>query len=91
MDFKVGQEVCYIERSCPEIGLIKDHIYTVLQVDSCNCGQCIYIGIDHKDPFTYCADCGQIINIDDRWFFSSQGFIPVVRIDILEAIPAHNN
>lgn len=80
---KVGQRVVYIQRDLPEIGLINGKIYQVYEVLDCNCktGPHIDVGITGDHPFSYCNDCGAIINIDDRWFFSHTGFRPVEEVE----------
>jgi hypothetical protein len=88
MKFKVGQEVAYIMKNCPEIGLIHGKVYEVLGTNECACSQQIDIGITHDKAFCYCEDCGEITNIDERYFFSSEGFIPVIKISVSEFIAA---
>lgn len=79
MVMNIGQKVVYIEKNLPEIGLIKGQIYQVLDVLECNCktGPHIDVGITGYHPFSYCNDCGAIVNIDERWFFSHTGFRPI--------------
>lgn len=84
MNFKPGQKVVYIERSLPDIGLIKNEIYTVLDTADCNCAQNIHVGIINPHAFVRCADCGAIINIDDRWFLNSDAFRLLSENEVLE-------
>jgi hypothetical protein len=79
--FKVGQKVVYVQRDLPGIGLIKGKVYEVLAVEFC-CEQSIDVGIVHTGPFTYCGQCGAIINIDDRNFISHDWFRPLVEVTI---------
>lgn len=88
---QVGQKVVYIEKNLPEIGLIKDAVYTIADVADCNCknGPHIDVGITSDHPFSYCPDCGAIINIDDRWFFSHTGFRLIDENSIEERMQAY--
>lgn len=82
---RAGQRVVYVEKNLPQIGLITGQIYQVLDVEDCNCktGPHIDVGIKMPDEqkFSYCMDCGAIINIDERWFFSHTGFRPIEDVE----------
>lgn len=82
---KVGQKVVYIQKDCPEIGLIKNKIYTIFAVAECNCkdGLCIDVGITTDRPFVYCDICNSIISVDDRYFFDHSGFRELDELDSL--------
>ena len=72
--------------SVPEVGLINGNVYTVIGSEDCQCGQNIYVGIDlpKGELMTICAPgCGQIINLDDRYFFSHEAFRALQEIEEL--------
>lgn len=71
--FRVGQRVVYIEKTMPDVGLVKNDIYEVQTIEFC-CEQTIDIGLTHNGTYGYCSDCGVIINIDERLFLSHTGF-----------------
>jgi hypothetical protein len=90
--FKVGQKVVYVERTLPEIGLFKNEVYEVLGVAECGCDSHIDVGSHFKDhTFTYCDECGNIINVGEEWYFSESGFRPVVENRAKKEVKEYQN
>jgi hypothetical protein len=84
MRFKPGDQAVYIKRSIPESGLVKDRIYTIIDIQRCGCSANLDIGLKHRYTSCQCPRCCETICYDQRWFINEEAFQPLITDSQLE-------
>lgn len=76
MNWYIGQKVVALE-STPITGLVKDAVYTVLDMNTCSCGHVrLFVGKYIKHDGVECSKCGKVL-LTDRMYHQEKIFAPI--------------